>query len=494
MGLKVAIGMMWQENNTFSPVKTALEDFERFGVYYGEDVIERCRGSSTALGGFIEAAEEEGVELIPTIKALSWSGGVVERDAFNFLVDQLVDRMAGVRVDGVLLDLHGAMVAEGFDDADGYILERVREVVGGAIPVAVSFDLHANITASKIRSLDILVGYHTSPHVDMFETGYKAAKILFSTLTGRIKPTIGWRKIPMILPAEKHITSKGPFAELFKEVEEVEELDGVVSASLFAAQPWIDVPELGWSTLVITDGNPELADKLANQLAESAWDKRYDLLVHNPPLEEAVREAVEAEEGPVILVDTGDNVNAGAPGDSTAILKALLDMGVTQPVMLPIVDSESVEKAVKVGVGGEVTLEVGGKLDNLFSKPVRVKGRVKRIVDGRFTIEGRVGEGWEVDMGRTVVLEVEDNIHLLITESSYPGHDPGIYHCAGLRPEEAKIVVVKSVIHFKAPYRSAKKIIFADPPGLSTSNLARLPFKKAPRPLFPLDENVRLEN
>jgi microcystin degradation protein MlrC len=322
----------------------------------------------------------------------------------------------------------------------------------------------------------------------MFETGYKAAKLLFRTIRGEIQPTSGWRKIPIIVPAEKMLTGvEGPFARLFERVRDIEAHEGIVSASLFSVQPWLDVTELGSAAVVLTDGNPVLAQQKADQLARALWSSRHDLVIHKWPLKEALKKAFASRASTVVLVDGSDATVGGAPGDSTIVLQALLETEITQPVFLPILDPEAVEGAYRAGLGNQITLPVGGKRDHIFSKPVTVEGTVMRLLDRKATIEGPVMQGVEIDMGRTAVLDV-GLISIVLTERNYPGHDPSLYRAAGLDPERAKIVVAKSAAHYRSNYAAiTSESILADTVGMCTSNFTLLPYKRAPRPLFPLD-------
>ena len=491
--MRILIGMIWQETNTFSPVRTTLEDFGNLGLHYGKEIVEKY-ANVTELGGFIQAAKSEkpSVEIVPSIRAAAWPAGKVEKSTYHFLRDELFARIEAERdIDGILLALHGSMVAEDIDDTEGDLLCGIRRKVGRGIPVGISLDLHSNITELMIRSIDVLVGYHTYPHVDMYETGYQAAKILFSVVKRDIRAMIGWKKIPMITPAEKQSTFHGPLAKIFAQAESMENNRNVVSASIFPVQPWIDVRELGWSTVVVTDDKPRLAQKLAEDLAVLCGNQREAFHIERVPLEQALNKALTIDGGPIVLSDAADSTNSGAPGDSTVILEALMARKIDGESFLTIVDPEAVERAIAAGVGQEVTLEVGGKRDNIYSKPIETTGRIRKVSDGRFVIKGPMAKNLEVNIGRTAVLDVH-GINIVLSEHTGPGHDPSIYRSVGLEPEDAKIVVVKSPEGFRAAYESfAKEILLVDTPGIASSNIRSLPFKTAPRPLYPLDEDAK---
>lgn len=494
--MRIAIGMLHQETNVFNPSSTSLENFEAMGIFYGEEIIRRFSDVGE-LGGFIQAAREEGdFELVPTMRAMAMPWGKCDRETHQFLKERLLKelRKAG-EIDGILLALHGAMAAEDEYDVEGDLLEAIRREWGGDIPIVAAFDHHANITRRVINSLDALVGYRTEPHVDMFETGFKAAKILFATLKGEISPKIGWRKIPMIASGDLRVP-EGPLGRFFKRAEELENLERVVAASIFPENPYVDTPELGWSTVVVTDGDRELAQRLADQLAKEIWRARHQFLARKEPSpSEAVERALKVKGGPVVLSDWSDATNSGAPGDGTSILRELLKMReeLDGTAMLTITDPEAVAEAIEAGVGMEVTLEVGGKIDRLHSRPVKVSGRVKAITDGRFVVKGPMGKNIEANMKRTVVLEV-GNIYVVLSEATGPAQDPALYRSVGLEPKDAKIVVVKSPMGFRAAYEPfAKEIIIVHGPGAASPHLKSLEYKLVTRPIFPLDENTTFE-
>ncbi len=494
--MRIAIGSLSQEVHGFNPLPTTLEDFETLGILYGGEIIERFSNVSNELGGFIKAADTDGdVELVPTISARAWPGGKCDAETHRFLRNSLLESLRAVRLlDGILLALHGAMSAEDEPDVEGALLAEIRRE-WGHIPIIISLDHHANVTKSMIDSVDALVGYHTEPHLDIFETGFKAAKLIFSTVRGELKPVIKWRKIPMIA-AGNLCTPAGPLGEFFKEAEDFEKMNEVLAVSIFPEFTWSDNPELGWSTVAVTDDLPDLAQKIADQIARGIWEKRR-LFIAEKKLSpaQAVERALQVDGGPVVFSDGADAPTAGATGDSTAILKELLGKDLLGKAMLTIVDPEAVGFAIKAGVGERVTMEVGGKLDTVSFQPIEVTGKVRAITDGRFTVRDAVGRGSEMNMKRTVVLEVDD-VYLVLSEAKGPSHLPSLYRSVGLEPREAKIVVAKSPYLFRAAYEPiAREIIIVDAPGLCSSDLQTIAgfYKIPPRPLFPLDDEVEFK-
>lgn len=484
--MRIAIAQIMQETNTFSAVATGLRGFEQGGLYFGDEILERMRGVGE-IGGFLAAAEEEAseVELLPIIRAAAMSGGRITAETLEFFEEKLVYGLRKAQaIDGLFLSMHGAAASEKVDDVEGYLLTAVRRVIGDDVPVVVPLDHHGNITKLIIESADAVVGYQTHPH-DPFETGTRAAEILFALVKEEISPAIGWQKIPMIAPADRFATADGPMKAWFDLAREMEKRPGVISVSNFPVQPWLDVLELGWSAVVITDNDAGLAQELAAELANKAWElrKRFWVLRGLPP-EEVIRRAVEAKEGPVIICDGSDSVHAGAPGDSTCLLQEMLKQEIECTAFLPMVDPEVVEEAIRAGVGSEITVLVGGKLDKVFSEPVEVTARVTGVAEG-LKIDIHMGS---FDMGRTVVLEV-GSIKLVVSEHpGVGGIHPVMYRRFGMEPAKAKMIVLKTIVNTSYYSSLAKDVVWADCPGSSPSNLELLDWVQAPRPIYPLEE------
>lgn len=485
--MKIAIGQIWQETNTFSPISTDLKSFEQNGLYFGAEILEQMRGVGE-LGGFLAAVDNETdpVEPVPIIRAWAMSSGRVTKQALYFFEDKLVNGLAkSLPVDGVFLSMHGAAASEEVDDLEGYLLSAIRSVLGVDIPVVVSLDHHANITRSLVDSVDALVGYQTQPH-DPVETGMRAARILFASIKGEIWPDIGWQKIPMLAPADRGHTGEWPMKAWFDLARAIEQRPSVISCSNFPVQPWLDVPELGWASVVVTNSNPHLAKQCAAELAEKAWELREAFWdVRRLPPEQAIRRAAEAIEGPVIICDASDSVLSGAPGDSTCLLKEMLRQRIECSALLPMVDSEVVAKAIEAGVGSPIAARVGGKLDTVFGEPVKIKGKVTGIA--RRALRPLLHWG-SSSMGRTVLLEI-GSIKMVVSEHvGIGGTHPDIYRHFGLHPADAQIIVVKTYYQYQHFNDMLRDVIMVDCPGLSSWDLRQFEWEKAPRPIYPLDD------
>ncbi len=486
--MRVAIGGIVHETHTFSSAPTTLESFRARHFLLGEDLF-TFAGTKTSLGGAIEAAKkEEGLELIPTLYAAATPSGLVTRQAFDHLSALLLDSIERAKLlDGLFLVLHGAMVVEGIDDAEGHLLAKARDLVGEGTPIVATLDFHANISPLMVEKADILVGYDTYPHIDAYERALEAGRLLAATLRRELRPTVALRKPPLMPMPQGMYTDRSPMKELIEVAHDMEREDKVVTITVAGGFPYSDIEVAGMGIVVTTDGDQQLAEAKAEELANLAWERRSQFLVNAVPVEEAVRQAMEAREGPVILVDGADNIGGGAPGDGTVLLRELLVQG-AQGAVVTIADREAVAQAIEAGVGQEVELLVGGKTDDLHGEPVVVKGRVHLISEGSYTRKGPYMTGERVDMGRTVVLHCE-GMNLVLMEKKTPPFDAEHLHSLGIEPSEARIIVVKSAIAWRAAFGSmAKEVIDVDTPGLCSIHLERFPYRKIRRAIFPLDK------
>ena len=489
--MRLFLAMMSHETNTFSNIPTDRHQFETRHLHYGGEIIETFRGTGTCLGGMIDAAARCGAMLIPSVAASASPAGLVARDIYDHVKERLLrDLEAAGKVDGVLLDLHGAMVAEGLDDGEGDLIQAVRRVVGPTVPIAVSLDFHGNISEAMVREADLLHGYKTYPHVDMGERGVEAAERLIDVIGKRITPTVALRKPPLLPPLGNQGTARGPMRRLYDMATEMEKDPKVVSISIFAGFPYADIPDAGFAVYVVTDGDQELADRLADQIADTAWAHRHEFIHTALPVADAVAKAQAAPGQPIVLADMADNTGGGAAGDGTEVLRELIRVGARSAVVACLWDPKAVAECVRAGVGASVTLDAGGKVDDRHGAPLRVTGVVRTLSDGRFVHKGPMARGLPGRLGTTAVLDINDIKIILI---SYRGQtlDPEMIRFVGLDPLDHKILVVKSTIHYRAAFEPiAREIIEVDAPGLSSSNLARFDFSRIRRPIFPLDPDT----
>jgi len=480
---RVVIGMMMHETNTFSTVKTSLPDFNPM---YGEEISDVLKGTRSGVGGFIDVLEKEKVEMVFTIAASATPAGPINHRDYRHIVDTILMGVEDKKTDGVLLCLHGAMVAEGVPEAEGVLLEEVRRQVGPGTPIIITLDLHGLISEKMIKNCDAIYGYDTNPHVDMYERGVEAAETMVKTIRGELKPVVAHKKLPMIPPTINQRTTEGPMVELLKEARRMEKKPSVLNVCLFPAFPYADVQRAGSAVVAVTDGDRKLAQSLCDQLGEKMYGMRQQFLKPLTPIKEAVKRAVEAPEGPVILADVADNPGGGSPGDGTEILKELMRVKARNVGVAIIKDPEAVAEAIRVGVKGTLKMPIGAKTDTYHGKPVKVEGEVRTITDGRF-LHKAMAIGVPADVGRTAVIDV-DGIEIILTEKSHAPNDPEIFRRNGIEPTDKKILVLKSRGHFRAAYEPfSKEIIEVDAPGLTSPNLNWFKYTNIPRPIWPFD-------
>ena len=470
-----------------SNISTGLNEFRSRRLLYGDELFTEFTGTATPAGGIIEGCKRNGFELVPTVFASATPSGIVTKEAFNTILGGILD---GVRAaepfDAVVLHLHGAGVSEEYMDIEGKVLLEVRKLAGDR-PVVATFDLHANYTDQMVENADLLIGYDTYPHIDGYERGVEAIDLTAKMLDGSLKPTLGFRQPPMLPALQVQFTGRYPMKRLIEEAHRMEELKGVESVTVAAGFPWSDIPEAGMSFIVATNDDQGLADRLACELHDMAWNMRRDFLVKPTPMGEALRHVARAEKGPLVLADIGDNPGGGAPEDGTVVLRAILEEGLTGGVLALIWDPESVRVAIKAGVGEEVSLILGGKTDDMHGGPIRVTGVVMNITDGKFTNLGPMGTGAESDLGETVVLDIGGN-DVIVTSKRVQPLDLGLYESQGIDIRGKRFVVVKSSVHYRAAHEPvASEIIELDTPGLTSPRLAGFKFKNIRRPIFPLD-------
>lgn len=483
--MRIAVASLQQESNTFAPVPCTVQTFADDYLFEGRALLD-LRGTATEIGGFLDVLDNAGAEVAPVLAAHAISGGPVMARDFATLCGRIVTGLhATGRLDGVALALHGAMAIEGEDDGSGALLAAVRAAVGD-VPLVATVDSHANLTSQMIDQADILLSYRTYPHVDLDETGRRAARLLLALLAGRLRPAMGLAKVSMVLPAESHPVAQEPMRGLWAELDRLRRDGSIVDGGLCPVQPWLDLPDLGFGVLTLTNGDPAAARRAAEALARSVWARRHEFQASLLTPREAIHKALEIEGGPVVLSESADATGAGSPGDSTVVLRVLKDMNVTAPVFLTIVDPEAARACLAAGVGTRVSLMVGGKRGR-YSTPAWVEGVVRTVGPRQFTFTAGY-TGTVANMGMAAVVE-SGSISLVITEHPVITSDPSLYRAVGLDPTAAKIVVVKSPAQFRAAYQPiARAIISLDSEGHSPPNLHRLQWRRRPRPCFPFED------
>ena len=487
---RVLIGGFMHEVHTFVDGVLSLEEIERNGyVVSGPAILTDAIGARQEVHGALEVALANGVEPVPSLMAFGGVGARVADDAYALMRAGILDvaRAETGRLDGVYLQLHGAMATESDDDPEGDIIEALRMLLGPDVPIVASFDLHCHMTDRMVRNATALVAYRTIPHVDFMETGARTMQLLVDAMAGRTRPVVRQRKLRMMASSERHDTNHGPMVDIMAAARELERRPGVLAVSVTPTQPWMDGPELGWSVTVVADGDPEIAQAAADELARTLWARRERFLVVKTPVGDAVQQAIAHEGRPVILADGADSPSAGGNGDGNDLLRELLRIGYRGDAMLTVVDPVAAATCVAAGVGATVTVTLGGYRTPDTYTPVEVMGVVLDVRDGRYRTELPVRP---MDIGPTVVLKVGGMRIVVSTRKAFQ-LDESIYRQAGLDPRTAAIVLVKSAGGFRGVYEAfAALIIEMDTPGLCTHDLTRLPFWRIPRPMWPWDPDL----
>jgi microcystin degradation protein MlrC len=478
----VAMAEIAQETNSFSPVLTTIRDFEPLGLLYGQEVMDRGATKDTALGGFVQAIADHGegqVSILPILRAKAISGGPVERAVYERFKKELLDGLrAAPHLDGVYLALHGAMGVEGMRDPEGDLLGAIRAELGDAIPIGVSHDLHANVTQARARLATFIVGYKTNPHRDFYRTGYDSGKIMAGTVLGRIHPVMAVRKMRLLKGGGMNIDFLAPMTRLFRFMRKAEREKGVLSVSTFPVHIWLDDEELGWTTVAVTDGNTELAEKTADAIADVAWSIRAVPHTKSYTAEAAVAVAkkrwLARKTGTLVICDVADAVGAGAPGENTWILKALLEGAPELVSYVPIRDAEVARELWGKAPGEKVTVSVGGKLETKFNRPLEFSGAIVREVEGA--------------LGKTVILR-DRGVYLIVSELAPAVAKPSFFTDLGLRVGKADIVVVKNLFPFRFSFIAWNRgTLDVETAGTSGVDVFSLGYTKIPRPIYPLDD------
>lgn len=491
--MRIALGVLSHEANCFSPQPTGWAEFASRQVARGAEMLAGWESTRTEQAGAMSVfSQEPGCEVLPTLAARGPSGGPALREVFQALLEELLQRIEGaLPLDGVLLVLHGAMMAEGEPDCTGEALARVRGIVGPKVPIVGTLDLHANITQRMIRQANALIGYQTAPHVDMYETGQRAARLLLDAIAGEVSPTMAYVKLPMIVPPENSTHNWGPLAAVINRALALEREGAILHGGVYPVQPWLDTEDMGSSVVVVTNNAPQAAQEHAHALAEAFWARREWFVSDLAPPDEAVRRALGEQMGMVIFCDSADSTTSGSTGDSTAILRACLNAApLPETALLNIVDAPAVAQAIAAGVGETVTVQVGGTRAPNYFQPVAFTGRVKTLSDGVFRFKGPGMQGVVHQMGRAAVL-VGEGIHLLVMERAVSQWDPQMYRSVGEEPADARIVQVKSPMAFRAAYEGLfQEVFIIDAPGAASPKLAELPWQRIRRPIYPLDPHT----
>jgi microcystin degradation protein MlrC len=491
--MRIATGGILHETSTLVDGRTSLADFANgFGVYRGQELIDRFRNANMCPGGFIAGAEKHGFELVPLLWGFAYPGGKVTRDAYETLKTELIIRYRlavddGGPIDGILLDLHGSMVVEDIDDGEGDLISALREVVGPNCPIVVTTDLHSNHSELRVEQSDAIVGYDTFPHVDMAERGREAADLIVRAIRGEVQLRQAIQPVMMFWSTPCQVSGKQPFDEVIARVHAMEKRPGILSITLSTGFAWADVPDVGVSVICVADGHWQLAKATAKELADWLYENRERF--YAPPL--AVGAALAQGEAigkyPIMLADHADNTGGGSPGDSTEVLRRFLEMDLQDALLLYMVDLDFIAAAQAAGVGNTIDVPLGGKSSPVQGAPVSGPWDVLATSHGDFTYDGPMYAGLTGNMGESVWVR-QRSINVVVVSCREQPLGPAFAKSLGIDVEAMRYIAVKSAAHFRAAFEKFAGSIFnVDAAGIHDHDLRRIAYQKRKRPMFPIE-------
>ena len=502
MTFKVLFGQFMHETNTFSVQPGDVPAFHKMFLYRGADAVAHLRDTNSEYAGFMDAAQRFDWTPLHTVAASANPCGKITDAAWHALGGLILAGALEPDIDGVLLALHGAMVTDSYDDAEGQLLAELREILGPDIPIAITLDLHANVSDRLAQHANIIVSYRSYPHIDMRERGLQAGELLQRTLRGEIKPHTVLARRPLLDGADGGRTDVGPMLELQARAAEFEQEDGVLAVSINAGFGLADIADVGPTVLVTHDTLGDSANTnaryqaMAEELMDRIWDTR-DVITNRyltPAEAAAIAEAHDGQNKPLIIADYADNPGAGTYGDATNLLKAMLDAGLENAAFGALRDAEAAAELVAAGTGATVSLKIGGKVDPRFGgPPLEVSGEVIHTGDGHYICDGPMWAGLEKSFGPSAVLRV-GGVDILIVSNLLQITDLQQFLSNNIDPRQKKTVALKSMQHFRAAFEPiASKVIVCDCGALAPPDRRSLPFQKVRRPLYPLDPAVQAD-
>ncbi|MGE3805725.1 MAG: M81 family metallopeptidase [Gemmataceae bacterium] len=490
--MRIVTGGISHETSTFAPTKTTLRDFETgLGLFRGEEIFERFRHSNNCTGGFIEGAAHHGCKLVPLLWTFAYPGGLVARADYEALKAEFIERLHKARdrgpVEGVLLDLHGAMVIEEIDDGDGDFIGAVRQVVGKDCPIVATFDLHGNHTQRRLDAASAVIGFDTYPHVDMAERGREAADLIVRIVRQEIRPVSAMRALPLFWSAARQVTAHPPIDEAFRLVHEIERRPGILSVTLATGFPWADVPHMGASMIVVADGDQQLAQETADELGNWLWERRADYHVRPLSVSEALAAGEQAGRYPILLADMADNTGGGAPGDSTEILRTFVERDLQDALLLYLVDADIAQQAHVKGIGQRFQASLGAKSHERQGTPVTLEVDIIALSDGQFTYDGPMYAGLTGDLGPSAWLR-HRGVNVVVVSGRMQPLDQAFARGMGIDCRKMRYIALKSAVHFRSGFEQlAGSIHNVNAQAIHTHDFVQLPYQRRRRPMFPLE-------
>jgi microcystin degradation protein MlrC len=496
--MKIVIARMNHETNTFSPIATPLSAFD---PKYGAAALQDQQGARTAMGAYLALTDKlPDIDVVTPLAAMANPSGTVDGAAYDTMCEAILNAVAA-GCDAIMLDLHGAMVSQHQDDGEGALLEKIRQLAPD-VPLCVALDLHGNLTQKMIDHCDIIVGFKTYPHIDMFETGAHAGRLLLALLAQRSKPVIGWRQLPLLSHTLMSNTALSAMQRAEQAALAAEALPGVLAVTIMAGFALADFADAGMSVVVVAEHDAALADKVAQQIAAQLWRERADFTYVSEPLSTSLERArqlaagTDNGTGPVLLLDHGDNVMSGGSCDTMDVLAGALDCKMSGIAMGPLWDPAAVATLIEAGLGASVTLALGNKTNltaqSIDKTPLLLTGVVRAISDGCFRVTGPIYTGSMIDMGRTVLFDI-GAARIVVTEQRTEPYDLGVFSCVGLDPLQADYLLLKSRMYCRPVYAPLSRAVVecdSDSGGPTSSDYAFFPFQKMRRPIYPLDDDL----
>lgn len=492
MPKRILIAGFKHETNTFSVLPTDLAAYEARGLHRGARIAEVFPGTNTEIAAFLDGCKQHGWEPVLSIVGDATPSGKLTRDCYETIAGEIVDAATrGGLVDAVLLNLHGAMVAEHTFDGEGTLLERLRGKLGPNVPIVGTLDLHANVTDAMAKYADVLVSYRTYPHIDMYEIAAEAVTILARTLAGEIKPRSYVARSRQIMGLDEgRTTQPGPMTEALAALADLKRRDAnVLAASVNAGFYKADIPEVGPTCVIVGNADDVRFQRMADDMAAFIWETRHRKTVTQVSVAEAIARAKAAGRAgaPVVIADYADNPGGGGYCDSTGLLRGMIEAGLTNAAMAQIFDPETAQQALGAGVGATIDVRLGGKIEPRFGPPIEASATVTHASDGSFILTGPMLTGVRVDCGPTVGLRI-GSVEVVVVSQRMQNYDLGFFRIGGIEPREKAVLAVKSMQHFRGAYAPiASEIVVVDEGGGITSHdIRRLPWRNVRQPVYPL--------
>jgi len=493
MAKKVLSAEINHETNTFSIVPTTIESFRKGWYYKSPEIPKALGGTRSRIGAHIDAARNYGWDILQPIAALATPSGRSTANTWAELSSIVLKACEENHFDGVLLALHGAMVTEDQDDAEGDILARIRERIGSKVPIAITLDLHANVTDTMASLADIIIGYKTYPHIDGYESAMETADLLNQAMEGRIQPHAIVARGPLLSGCDYGRTQGGPMSEILEKAATYKAHDpSVLAIAICAGFPWSDVLEAGPSVTVTGEGRNEKLVAIANDLMSDIWAKRHEITERLVGIDEAVDTARKAcknaGQGPLILADFSDNPGHGGYGDGVRLLRAMIEADLSNAAFASVVDPHVVQECVTAGKGAKLHISLGAKTDpQKYGPSLDVSCILESISDGLFVCDGPMRAGVKLSLGQTAVLRA-GNVRFLVTTNNVQVFDQQVFLSQGIEPKACSVLGLKSFHHFRAAFdKIAVGTLLVDSGGLLDLDLRRLNYYKVRRPIYPLD-------